>query len=367
MELKYLSSSSVSTSEVAHVGRTYSTLLSSFRHKVGVRFSTQFKYQRGLFLRTYGASDNTYLADKAVIGSVGSDNLAAETSPLYVNGINGSASSLYSRNLRVIDAFDDEYGGVVIDPDRLPANPSAFAHMLRFSLSHWKNMGKKGIWLKLPLEQSDLVPIAVKEGFQYHHAEPGYVMLTYWIPEGPCMLPANASHQVGVGGFVINDNNEVLVVQEKHCSPATLGLWKIPTGFILEAEEIYTGAVREVKEETGIDTEFIEVIAFRHAHNAAFEKSDLFFICMLRPLSSRIIVDEHEIQAAQWMPLIEFVEQPLIQEDSMFKKIIDICIARLGKRYCGLSTHQIISKFDGKESSLYYNVIDNEDFNCVGN
>ena len=34
-------------------------------------------------------------------------------------------------------------------------------------------------------------------------------MLTHWIPEGPCMLPANASHQVGVGGFVINDENEV--------------------------------------------------------------------------------------------------------------------------------------------------------------
>ncbi|XP_061337014.1 nudix hydrolase 8 isoform X2 [Gastrolobium bilobum] len=264
MELKFFSSNSVSTSEVAHVGRSYSTLLNSFRHKVGVRFSTQFKCRRGLFLRTYGASDNTYLADNAFISSVGSDNLAAETSSHHINGINGSTSSFYSRNLRVLDAFDDEYGGVVIDPDRLPPNPSVFAPVLRLSLSHWKKMGKKGIWLKLPLEQSDLVPIAVKEGFQYHHAEPGYVMLTYWIPEGLCMLPANASHQVGVGGFVINDNNEVLVVQEKHCSPATLGLWKIPTGFILEAEEIYTGAVREVKEETGIDTEFIEVIAFRN-------------------------------------------------------------------------------------------------------
>jgi hypothetical protein len=49
----------------------------------------------------------------------------------------------------------------------------------------------------------------LQEGFQYHHAERGYVMLTYWIPEGPCMLPANASHQVGVGGFVVNDRNEV--------------------------------------------------------------------------------------------------------------------------------------------------------------
>nr|XP_016438200.1 PREDICTED: nudix hydrolase 8-like [Nicotiana tabacum] len=55
----------------------------------------------------------------------------------------------------------------------------------------------------------------------------------------------------------------LLVVQEKHSAPALSGLWKIPTGFILESEEIFTGVVREVKEETGIDTEFVEVMAFR--------------------------------------------------------------------------------------------------------
>ena len=27
---------------------------------------------------------------------------------------------------------------------------------------------------------------------------------------------------------------KVLVVQEKHCSPAIHGLWKIPTGFVLQ-------------------------------------------------------------------------------------------------------------------------------------
>lgn len=348
MELKSFSYNSMSTFEI---GKS-STLFFNSRHKFGVRYSNQFNCSRGLFLKSYSASDESCFA-------------AVTTSSHSVDGINGSTSSLYYRNL-ILGAFDDEYGGVVIDPNRLPQNSYAFASMLCLSLSHWKKLGKKGIWLKLPLDKCDLVPIAVKEGFEYHHAEPGYVMLTYWIPEGPCMLPANASHQVGIGGFVINDNNEVLVVQEKHCSPATLGLWKIPTGFIHEAEEIYTGAVREVKEETGIDTDFIEVIAFRHVHNVAFEKSDLFFICMLKPLSSSITVDDHEIEAAKWMPLVEFVEQPLIQEDSMFKKIVDIFIARLGKRYCGLSTHRVVSNFDGKISSLYYNVIDNDDANCVG-
>lgn len=66
------------------------------------------------------------------------------------------------------------------------------------------------------------------------------------------------------------------------------------------------------------------------------------------------------------MPLVEFVDQPCIQGDNMFKKIIDICLARLGKRYCGLSAHQVISKFDGKSSSLYYNVVEAQDFNCRG-
>lgn len=48
-------------------------------------------------------------------------------------------------------------------------------------------------------------------GFWYHHAEPNYLMLVYWIPESVHTLPVNASHRVGVGGFVMNDKREVLL------------------------------------------------------------------------------------------------------------------------------------------------------------
>ncbi|TYH81489.1 hypothetical protein ES332_D03G203700v1 [Gossypium tomentosum] len=331
----------------------YSTQFSSFKPLFDLKSIPKLTSFKGISAK---ASYDTCVRKKG-LSSIDEQKLGAADLVYHVNGkIN---PSYLTRDLRILDGFDDEYGGVIVDSERLPANPNVFASMLRFSVSHWKAKEKKGIWLKLPVEKSDLVPVAVKQGFEYHHAEKGYVMLTYWLPEGPSMLPANASHQVGVGGFVVNDKNEVLVVQEKHCAPSFVGLWKIPTGFIDESEEIYAGAVREVKEETGIDTEFLEVVAFRHVHNVAFEKSDLFFICMLKPLSTRIIVDVHEIQAAKWMPLIEFVEQPFIQQDSMFKKVIDICIARLGGCYCGLSVHQLASRFDGKISTLYYNCIDN--------
>ncbi|XXG75788.1 hypothetical protein AAC387_Pa08g0291 [Persea americana] len=316
---------------------------------------------RGIVLKaSYSTASNSSQNN----GSVGQKNLFLGAEASRINGINGIYLTSSSRQSHVLDTYEDEYEGVVINPKRLPFDTSTFSSSLQASLSHWRSKGKKGVWLKLPLERSELVPIAVKEGFEYHHAEREYIMLTYWIPEGPSMLPANASHQVGVGGFVINDKNEVLVVQEKHCAPAFKGLWKLPTGFIVESEEIFAGAIREVKEETGITTEFVEVIAFRHAHRVAFEKSDLFFICMLRPLTTQIVVDDFEIHAAKWMPLVDFIEQPGIQEDNMFKKIIDICIARLGKRYCGLSAHHVISKFDGNSSSLYYNVVEAQDFNC---
>ncbi|XP_021768011.1 nudix hydrolase 8-like [Chenopodium quinoa] len=326
---------------------------------VGFRTSS---YPTSLFgIHSYPKSNSSKVICARVSNSATSNKVATSTLLFQskINGINEAIS-------RTLDYFDDEYGGVIVNPDRLPSNPNVFASLLQSSLSQWITKGKKGVWLKLPSEYSELVPMAIKEGFQYHHAESGYVMLTYWIPEGPCMLPANASHQVGVGGFVINDKNEVLVVQEKYCAPPYVGFWKIPTGFIHESEEIYTGAVREVQEETGIDTEFVEVIAFRHAQNMAFEKSDLFFICMLKPLSSEIKVDDHEIEAAKWMPVVDFVKQPWIQEDSMLKKVTDIFIARMGKKYCGLFAHHLISKFDDRSSTLYYNVVNTRDSNCIG-
>ncbi|MCL7029024.1 hypothetical protein MKW94_001483 [Papaver nudicaule] len=256
----------------------------------------------------------------------------------------------------LLDAYDDEYGGVIIEPENLPSNASAFASILQTSLLNWKLKGKKGVWLKILQEQADLVPIAIMEGFDYHHADRGYIMLTYWIPnDEPCSLPEGPTHQIGVGGFVMNGNNEVLVVKENVCPCQCSGVWKLPTGFINKSEEIFSGVVREVKEETGIDTEFLEVVAFRHVHKVAFEQSDLFFVCMLKPLSFDITIDEKEIQAAKWMKIDEFLSQSFYQEDHMSKRVIDVCMATYENSYSGFINLHLTSKFDGKLSCLYYN------------
>lgn len=80
------------------------------------------------------------------------------------------------------------------------------------------------------------------------------------MPSLPRQIPPYAHHMVGVGGMVVNDKDELLVVQEKF---AAFTQWKLPGGYVDPGEDLWTAAVREVKEETGVDTEFDSLVAMR--------------------------------------------------------------------------------------------------------
>ncbi|XP_050369728.1 nudix hydrolase 10-like isoform X1 [Argentina anserina] len=254
----------------------------------------------------------------------------------------------------ILLAANDDHGGVIVDVKDV-MEPQAFLTLLRASIAQWRQQGKKGVWIKLPIELVNLVETVVKEGFRYHHAEPHYLMLVYWIPQTTDTIPANASHRVGVGAIILNDKSEILVVQEKSGRLKGTGVWKIPTGIVDEGEDITVAVVREVKEETGIDAEFQEVLAFRQAHKTFFEKSDLFFVCMLRPLSFDIQLQDLEIEAAKWISLEEFAAQPVTQKHGLFKCIHELCLAKVKGNYAGFSPLSIESFFDKQLSYFYSN------------
>lgn len=272
------------------------------------------------------------------------------------------ADSSPSDSNMILAGKDDRYGGFIIDPASLPTDPSTFLECLRRSLSHWKSQSKKGIWLKLPLKNADLVPIAVKEDFLYHHAEKDYVMLVFWLPETASTLPANASHQVGVGAIVVNDENRVLVVQELTGPTKGSGVWKMPTGSVLQGEDIKAAVQREVKEETGVETEFVEVLGVRQAHDVAFGKSDLFFLCLLRPLSSGIVVEEKEIAAVKWMPLDDYRSQEFNTNSDLLTRIADMVDASMNRKYRGFGAEVLSFGFRRKGSVFYHNIKDIYDY-----
>ncbi|KAJ0965326.1 hypothetical protein J5N97_026464 [Dioscorea zingiberensis] len=256
--------------------------------------------------------------------------------------------------VELLTGVDDDHEGVIIEV-KAPMDAGAFVSSLRASLANWRHQGKRGVWMKLPIESANLVQPAVEEGFWYHHAEPSYLMLAYWIPATKNTLPVNATHRVGVGAFVMNDQREVLAVQEKSGKFRGSGVWKFPTGVVDQGEDLFAGAVREVKEETGIDTEFVEILAFRQSHKSFFEKSDLFFICLLRPLTFDIQKQESEIAAAKWVPIEEFAAQPFVHKHELLKYVINVGLAKIDKDYAGFSPVRITSFFSDRKSYIYLN------------
>ncbi|RHN72690.1 putative hydrolase [Medicago truncatula] len=258
------------------------------------------------------------------------------------------------QRVKVLKSTDDKYGGVIVELDQ-PMDSTTFVSILRASILHWKQMGKKGVWIKLPIHLVGLAEGLVKEGFWFHHAEPKYLMLVYWIPESPNTIPANATHRVGIGSFLMNEKHEVLVVRENSGLFQGTGVWKFPTGVVDQGEDICVAAVREVKEETGVDSEFLEVLAFRQSHNSFFEKSDLFFLCHLRPLSSDIQMQNSEIEGAQWMPFMEYAAQPFVQKSDILKFINDICLAKIDGQYSGYTPVSTLSNFSEQQNYMYLN------------
>ncbi|KAL9691411.1 hypothetical protein QQ045_011833 [Rhodiola kirilowii] len=249
--------------------------------------------------------------------------------------------------VKLLNAKEDRYGGLIVVLEE-PVEPSLFAASLKASLDLWRKQEKNGIWLHLPLNLASLVEPAVQEGFIYHHAEPEYLMLVHWLPSKPDTLPANASHRVGIGAFVVNDQREVLVVQEKNGVFGGSGVWKFPTGVVDEGEDICDAAVREVKEETGVSD------VMQQSHKSFFQKSDMFFVCMLKPLSSDIQKQDTEIEAAKWMSVDEYVNQPFVQTHGQFKQIADICLNKIDGQYGGFS-HLTTKSSSGKTSIIYSN------------
>ncbi|XP_058181389.1 nudix hydrolase 2-like [Rhododendron vialii] len=140
---------------------------------------------------------------------------------------------------------------------------SVFVSLLRASISHWRQQGKKGVWIKLPIDLVTLFHACLQEGFYLHQAEPKYLMLVYCIPETAYILPANATHRVCIDAFVMNGKKEVLMVQEKRGMLRGTAVWKFPTRVVEEGADICDAAAREVREETRIETKFVEILAFR--------------------------------------------------------------------------------------------------------
>mmetsp|Transcript_26733 Transcript_26733/g.54679 ORF Transcript_26733/g.54679 Transcript_26733/m.54679 type:complete len:463 (-) Transcript_26733:23-1411(-) len=243
----------------------------------------------------------------------------------------------------------DTYNGVTVDVSLLPkeitACPNRFQEALITALGTWKDEGKRGVWMRIPTELAGLIPPCTEQGFDFQHAEPGRAVLTKWLPtESDSRLPRGPTHQVGVGILLLHpQTGKMLAVQEKTGPAAARKLWKMPTGLTDPGEDIVEAAVRELKEETGLDGTFDKIICFRQAHGGLFNQSDMFFVCLLRldPKYDEALREggdielapqEEEIADASWIDMESYANQEVWQASPLYKEMNDamLSVARGG-------------------------------------
>lgn len=204
-----------------------------------------------------------------------------------------------------LTATTNPFRGIVPEPTALPEDPQAFRQRLHHSLQIWQQEGGLVVWLEIPIHRAQLIPVAVEAGFSFHHSDETYLMLTRRLVSD-AFIPPYATHYIGAGGVVINDAQELLVVSERYRrrkGPA----YKLPGGALQPGEHLAEAVMREVLEETGVQTQFEALVCFRHWHGYRHGKSDIYFVCRLKPLSLDIAMQTEEISECLWMPVNTFL------------------------------------------------------------
>lgn len=177
---------------------------------------------------------------------------------------------------------------------------------LAYSVSYWQKQGHKAIWLSLSIKHAEYVSYLMSQNFRLHHATAEKFVFTHWLQTTTeSILPSLLPSHIAIAALVIDDEKNVLAVRELYADEFG---YRLPGGGVDARELLPQAAQREVKEETGIDTEFQAIIGFTHGQFPfAMEiVSKAYFCCLLRPLNKTIIKQEKEIADARWIPYEEF-------------------------------------------------------------
>lgn len=118
--------------------------------------------------------------------------------------------------------------------------------------------------------------------------------------------------QVSAGGVVFRQNNGQIEVVLILVGPKNR--WQLPKGAANQDESIEDAALREVREETGISAERLNLLdtieywfyAPRNGQRVRFHKFVHFFL--MRYVSGSVEDHDHEVEEARWFPIDQAIE-----------------------------------------------------------
>ncbi|MEI6850608.1 MAG: NUDIX hydrolase [Candidatus Saccharibacteria bacterium] len=94
---------------------------------------------------------------------------------------------------------------------------------------------------------------------------------------------------------LIKNNGKYLLVQERQ--PDAYGLWNLPAGHVDKDEKLEEAAIREAKEETGLDVNLIKEIAIYHET----AKQAIKHVYVTEIIGGELISPNDEIMDIKWL------------------------------------------------------------------
>jgi 8-oxo-dGTP diphosphatase len=116
---------------------------------------------------------------------------------------------------------------------------------------------------------------------------------------------AGKSWDIGASGAVVHEGRVLMV---RHTYGDKTGRWALPGGFARHDETLDQTALREVREETGLETEAMDVIGVRTRYTE--RGGAVFVLFRLRLLSGEAVADGVEVDRVGWFTVDEAAALP---------------------------------------------------------
>lgn len=128
---------------------------------------------------------------------------------------------------------------------------------------------------------------------------------------------------VGVGAVVVHENRVLLV---RRGTEPMLGQWSLPGGVLELGETLTAGVAREVKEETGLDIEVVELIEL--VDRILREQTRIRYHYVIADYLCRVVGGDlcagSDAAAARWIERAEWNSHSALQLDPITVRVIEM-------------------------------------------
>lgn len=221
---------------------------------------------------------------------------------------------------------------------------------IRSSLNGSVITHKHALWITTSLGAGIYEKQFKQLGFEYHHCEKEKKTdnnIMFWLCKNGFDIPCFGSCNIGAGGIVIrtkNDREEVLITIPNDRKETG---YEVPGGGVNIGELPSDGAIREVKEETGIDATIdylIGTVARTKAYRGLLNNIHLYYIMKLAPNCTGDDINQQntEVSNTKWVSITSLLYD--IKHGGGSKVRFEVAC--------------MIRKFCGKESRSYIKIQD---------